>query len=283
MIRRLAGLTGALALVLSLPIFPPASAAGAAITQVGWWSQRPGASEQPQGGFELALAPNGPISQAALRITVDAVQLNSALLELTESQAAGAEVASVVACPTTDAWQAANPGAWSDAPEPDCTRREALSRRQNGEWVGDIGELLGFGVVSVVLVPMSHADTQGAPIPYQLVFSGAKLSASAPATPAPPPTTSGTSGGTPTAPEPPRVIAAPDSPQGGAAGGPPPVAVERDDNEEDETSFAVGDIDDDGGTPRPWWRLAILAPLAALVGAGAVFARRTARERGWSA
>ena len=138
MTKRTLRIAGAVAILLASAYAPRASAAGAAITQVGWWTQRPAAGELPPGGFEVSLSPAGPISEAALRIRVDAVQLTTALLELTESQAAGGEVASVVACPTSDGWTPANPGAWGDAPEPNCTTSEPLSRRLDGKWIGDI-------------------------------------------------------------------------------------------------------------------------------------------------
>jgi hypothetical protein len=40
------------------------------------------------------------------------------------------------------------------------------------------------------------------------------------------------------------------------------------------------DAEEDAPEGRPWWRLVILIPAAALVGAGTVAVRRIARERG---
>jgi hypothetical protein len=282
MIKRLLCMSALLAGLCSIVVLPSASAQ-ATITQVGWWSQRPGASELPQGGFELAFAPTGQLSRAALRIQIDAAELTSALLELTESEAAGAEVAAVTVCPTSDPWAPANPGAWEDAPEPNCAQNVPLSRRSTGEWAGDISELLGTGTVSIVLVPMSHADTQGVPIPYQIVFSKATLRASGPTEPQPAPSPSSFADLAPP-PAQPRIVAPPDTRPSGGSTGPPPVVVER----EGEADNADGSFDpplaadDDGGRPKPWWRVAILVPVAALLGAGAVFARRTANERGWT-
>ena len=42
---------------------------------------------------------------------------------------------------------------------------------------------------------------------------------------------------------------------------------------------AAETTDDDGG--RPWGRLAIFIPLSVAIGAGAIYARRAARDRGW--
>ncbi len=281
MTRRLGRVLGLVACGLWVLPMTSVSAAGAAVTAIGWWSQRPGAAELPEGGFELSLSPAGPLSQAALRIKVDSVQLTSALLELTESSAAGAEVAAVVACTTTDAWTPANPGAWQDAPAPNCARNAPLSRNFSGEWSGDIESLLTVGTASIVLVPMSHADTQGAPIPYQLVFSEARLIATAPEPPAPtaPPSDQAGAEPTPDA-QPPAVVGPTDPRPDGAGSSPPPVAVQTVAPDTENLPTVAGDEDDGDATKRPWWRVAILVPLAGMCGAGAVFARRTARARG---
>jgi hypothetical protein len=278
--RRLVGVVvTVVAAALALPL-GGASAAGASITQVGWWSQRPGASELPKGGFELALAPTGALSQAAMRIEVDAVQLNSALVVLLESSAAGAEAASVLACPTTADWTAANPGAWNERPTPNCNKSVPLSRSFDGDWSGDIRELLSLGTVSIVLVPASHPDTQGAPIPYQIVFENARLLASAPAAPSTP---APRDGGAPVITQaPPRRVTAPEAPQSGTAGGPPAVVAEPEPTEapaDDDFPQALDDTEQVGSN-RPWWRLVILLPLASLVGVAAVYTRRMLRERG---
>jgi hypothetical protein len=43
-------------------------------------------------------------------------------------------------------------------------------------------------------------------------------------------------------------------------------------------AFAQGAVAAHG---RPWWRLVIFVPAAALVGGGVVVGRRVARNRGW--
>ena len=269
------GAMGVVAVVFAVALPGVASAEGAAVTQLGWWSQRPGASAQPAGGFELALSPSGPISQAAVRIQVDSVQLSSAYLELTESSGVGSEVAGVMACPTTDPWEPANPGSWGVAPEPNCTRSENLSRAGDGLWSADISQLLSVGTISIVLVPSSHADTQGAPIPYQLLFSGARLIASAPGEPAPEPTSAPPPSAPPAAPDTDTTPTQPSddipaAPVASATPLPAPTAVAQ-------PTFAPARDEAEPG--RAWWRLVILTPLAALVGTGSVFARRFMRER----
>jgi hypothetical protein len=255
----------------------PASAAGASITQVGWWTQRPGATELESGAFELALAPSGPISQAALRIRVDAVQLTSAQLELTESEAAGAEFSAIDVCTTTESWSSANAGAWEDAPTPNCQQSIPMTRSLAGTWTADVSSLLTVGTVSLVLVPGSHPDTQGAPLPYRLAFEGATIEASAAVEPAPTPTPVFTSA--PTAEEPstsegpPSVVTGPDTPVGSDASPAPTDAVVV------RPSF-VPDTEEEPGTSRPWSRLIVLIPLAAAIGVTTVVGRRTLRDRG---
>lgn len=269
----------AIAVFASLFSAPAGAAPAASITQTGWWSQRPGASAQPDGGFELALAPNEALSIAAIRIDVNAVQLSSALLSITESQAFGSEVAGISACVTTDSWTPANPGAWEDRPTPNCNTSTTLGRRNTGEWSADISSLLTVGTNSIVLVPGSSPDTQGAPVPYQLGFEKPKLLATAPT--APPPDTSGggssSSGGSPT------IVSAPDTPPTSQSAGPPAVVVAPDPSATPsaEVPFAAAPAsgDDDGGVSRPWWRLALLLPIAALAGAAATVARRGVLQR----
>ncbi|MEX2393950.1 MAG: hypothetical protein WD826_05675 [Actinomycetota bacterium] len=278
--KRYIALAGIGIAVIALVASVPASAAGAAITQVGWWTQRPGATELESGGFELALAPNGPISQAALRIRVDAVQLTSAQLELTESEAAGAEFSAIDVCTTTESWSSANAGAWDDAPTPNCQQSIPMTRSLSQTWTADVSSLLTVGTVSLVLVPGSHPDTQGAPLPYRLVFSGATIEASAAVEPAPQPTPFTPSDDTPVstpsdADVPQPVAPDPDTPVG-ADGTPPPtgavVAI---------PSF-VPDTEDEPGPSRPWSRLVVLIPLAAAIGVTTVVGRRALRDRGFT-
>lgn len=47
------------------------------------------------------------------------------------------------------------------------------------------------------------------------------------------------------------------------------------------TSPAVVQDEGDDSDAKPWGRLLVFVPLSALLGAGVVLGRRTARERGW--
>jgi hypothetical protein len=259
---------------------PAASAQDAAsVTAVGWWTQRPGASALPDGGFEIAGAPSGPISEAALRVEVRSAQISFALLELTESSQVFGSVAGINACPTTDSWKPANPGAWGDAPTPRCESVEVpLSRSDTGLWTGDVSRLLRVGTVSIVLVGVP-ATSDGAPIAFQTVFAGARLTASAPTTPtAPPPETS----------EPPAytspddtttVVPTPD-PSPATALEPPPAVLTTPEEPGLDATTATATDPDDGGESAPWWRLIFLVPISIAVGIVAAFVRRAAIERG---
>ena len=274
--RALLAIAGAAVLFASTPA---TAQEAASITAVGWWTQRPGASALPDGGFEIAGAPSGPISEAALRVEVRNAQISFALLELTESSEVFGSVAGINACPTTDAWEPANPGAWSDAPAPRCESVEvSLSRSDAGLWTGDVSRLLRAGTVSIVLVGVP-TTSDGAPVAFQTVFARARLTASAPSTPAaPPPETSeppsffspdDTTTFAPLPPPPPDIAVAP--PAGATTPEPTDLTGTI-----AEPSSEVGD----DGEDAPWWRLVFIVPLSVATGGGAVYVRRFVQRRG---
>ncbi len=274
--RRLFALGSIICLVVLSPITASAQQA-ALITAVGWWSQRPGAAELPDGGFEVALFPNGPVSQAALRVDVT-TPLSSALLELTESEQVLGDVARILACPTSDTWTPANPGTWADAPAANCDDASvALGRSATGTWTGDVTSLLRGGMSSVALVPFSELSETQQSATFQVVFSKARLTASAPSTPFP-------ATGTPTpvyAPPPP---VAPQIPSGPVGLFPAPVAPAptppTDLYAASAEPFDSAAGDEDPTEPKPWWRLLFGIPLSAVAGVGAVFVRRILQRRG---
>ncbi|MGH2759780.1 MAG: hypothetical protein ACRDKJ_09470 [Actinomycetota bacterium] len=265
---------------LVIAIAPAAKSAEAAtITAVGWWSQRPGATELPAGSFEVALLPNAPQSVAALRVDVKAAPLTTALLQLLEAEQVLGDVARVQACPTNDNWQPANPGPWADAPTADCADAAvALGRNADGTWTADVGSLLGGGSTSLMIVPLVEVNEQQQSVAFQVTFAGARLVASAAA------------GTTATRPTPtPAASFAPAPPFGTSGAGfeaqptfPPsstalatgtPAAV----TPLADTSLAAPA--EQAGPAKPWWRLAIGLPVSIAAGAGAVLIRRWLRER----
>lgn len=253
----------------------------ATITEVGWWSQRPGAAPLPKGGFEIALLPNGPASSAALRIDVQALPTN-ALLNLTESDQVLGDLGQIQACPTKEQWTAANPGAWADVPAADCESGSVLlGRNATGIWSADVRPLLRFGTQSLVLVPVADVSEAQQSVTFQTVFSEARLVASA--------------GGVTEQPEAPSADDRPavDQPavsQPELNPGPvdfiPALPSTADESPsalpEDGGSVQASDDADisETGDPKHWWRLAYGIPLSIAVGAGAALARALLRRRG---
>lgn len=133
----------------------PATAAGATIVEVGWWSQAPGTATPP-GGFQVAKTAEGELSVAALRIQVDG-PLDKALLIVAEAPGGTfQESAAIDACPSTAEWTAASPGPLEEAPAADCATKVALQRDPSaGTWTADLLPLLAGanGPVTVVLKP----------------------------------------------------------------------------------------------------------------------------------
>ena len=112
----------------------------------------------------MADAPDEPVSVAALRIPVDGPVL-LARLTLKETASRSPEVAGLNACLTADPWKAAAPGAYGDAPKPDCSSKVALTRDADAkQWTGDVAPLLAGrqGDVSVMIVP--NQDRASSPL-----------------------------------------------------------------------------------------------------------------------
>lgn len=265
--------------VLGPVVSASAQSTVASITDVGWWSQRPGAAPLPKGSFEIALLPNAPQSVAALRINVTRLPLASALIELTESQQFGGDVARIDACPTSDQWAPSNPGAWADAPTASCTAASvALGRTANGTWTADIASLLRAGTNSVVLAPILDVSDAQQSAAFQVVFSGARITADATTDPGitPPGPVDNAPVVEPAPSFAPGIPAGPVAlPTGPVIAGASPAPATPD--TQDAPAVAAGD---DDGEARPWWRLLYGVPLSVLAGVGAIFLRRVLQQRG---
>jgi hypothetical protein len=289
---------------------PAATPAGsqelAAITQVGWWSQRPGATAQPDGGFEVAVGVGGQEqSAAALRLEAGG-ELASAFISLDEATAVGIQAAGLRACTTTGAWGEANPGDYEDRPPADCDDAVDLTRDDaGGVWTGDVTSLLDpSGTTLILLEPVGREVVAGLPVVpgFQIQFSGAQVLATGSSAPpvddlgtAPPaPTFDPPAGGGFDAPS----FAAPSLTEPGFAGpdlgtadldlggpetaAPAPATQTLGEERPSATDdlFAGGPISGIPGDPKPWWRLVLLVPLSAAVGVGAALGRRWWHERG---
>ena len=144
----------------------PVRAAEASISEVGWWT-RAASPATPAGGFQIARAPDGDTSIAAVRVAIDGT-LTQALLILSETTGGFLQDSAVIdACPTTAAWTAAVAGPLAEAPEADCTRKIPVERNATtGSWTVDLLPLIEPGATTVAVVLRPGAVTAvAAPTP----------------------------------------------------------------------------------------------------------------------
>ena len=284
----------AAAAALAGVLFWPAGARAqdaATISEVGWWSRNPAAAP-PSGGFQVARAPDGDLSVAALRVQV-ASPPTAARLLLQQAQAVGTPTMQV--CKTTATWSAA---AHSDPPpERDCASAIPLQPdTAAGGFAADVVALLGGGgEVSLMIVPMpDSANPSPIQTPFQADFTGATLSASG----GDEGTTSAgvgsgdTGGGVATGElgSAPTDVSFSATPTAGADLAISPVVAPPDLNPAVAPAAAAPAqvpgrfpvrATAASGTPRPWGRLPLLIVTAAAIGAGAAFARQRLRTLGW--
>lgn len=262
------------------------------VTEVGWWTSRPGALPQPEGGFEVAATPTGDTqSLAALRVDIAASSVDDLQIRLDETASAGTQVGGLKLCATTSSWSAANPGSMDDAPVPDCSTSAVLTRTTDGVWLGDATALAPTGgEVTLVVVPLY---TPPAPIGPGLIVAigGGDLTATGSTTT---PTTSPTGGPSPTFDPGPFDFPQDDAfaPVGGGSFGIPSTGLDSDFGtvnpepaatvppEQEEDTFALDPEPIDNEPPPPWIRLVLLVPLSAGFGVGTVRLRRLLDENG---
>ena len=288
-------LLGALGLVLILAAILPASAqesVSADVTETGWWSNRIGAAERPEGGFEVAAGIDGAIqSMGALRILIGTDSVSTLEIALTEfaSSTTGTDFGTIRLCPTTTDWQAANPGPLSEAPKFDCDAGSVdLAHSTDMRYLGDIASLApAGGEVSLAVVP-NYAP----PVPLgpgmlvQIDSVTLKATGGGPTTTTSPPVTDFDDSFTPE----PNIdldpggftdpgAAFPDPPSPDDAATTPTTLLPKVPQDEFVGGAPI-DISADSGETAPWFRLLFLTPLAAAIGLGSVFLRRQLEERG---
>jgi hypothetical protein len=312
-------LVGAAIVVLAVlvPASPmPAQGEGeaATITETGWWTRRPSPSA-PAGGFEVANAPDGPLSVAALRILIEPGDLTQAILVLKEASGLGQDAAGIKVCLTTATWTAANGGPLSAAPRGDCNRSIDLKRdATTATWSAELLPLLSGqkGTASIVVVP--GPDTVPLPVDpgFQVVVSGSQLLAAS--TPPSESTSSDSSSGATQSSGSGAIASDTSSGEGfqpasgdfassyfppasstfGSVGGTPSInpsplgaAATTSDSGQGGTTAALGDptfqpvaAKAERGKPKPWRRLIWMVPLAILVGGLSTIARKQLRSVG---
>ena len=145
-----------------------ASPADAAVSGVGWWTRNPTASA-PEGGLQVANAPDGVISYGAIRVAEDGEDIESGVLTLQESDELNAAGATLRACPAAGTWSPGQ-GALADGPKADCAAGSVdLTRNETGQWTADVTSVLDGSTPAVAVVPAEGAGV------FQVSFEAPKL------------------------------------------------------------------------------------------------------------
>src|SRR4051812_41041172 len=118
LVRRLDGVVGSTVLMASL--FAGGSAGAVSGAASGYWSAAPPPPTVAANGLWVAADPAGPISVAALRLTLDAGEAPPVVVSLQFDQQTSAGV-SIYACATRSPWQPTQGGSLAAAPKYDCT------------------------------------------------------------------------------------------------------------------------------------------------------------------
>lgn len=151
--KRIVGALGAAAvLVLAVP-----QAASAGVDTVGWFTRNPTASA-PDGGLQVANAPDGVVSYGAISVTEEGDTITRATLTLKEEgQGLNAAGATLRACPAAGTFTAGQ-GALADGPKADCAVGSVeLTRDGEGVWTADVTSVLTGETAALAVVPAEGA------------------------------------------------------------------------------------------------------------------------------
>lgn len=272
----------------------PAATVTVRVAAVSWWSRQPGAAAQPAGGFQIADGIDGAESAAAIRVEVPEAQGLKATLVLAEAASSIAPTAAGIrVCTTSGGWPAANPGPYAQLPKADCSHPVTLRRSGSPpQWTGDVTSMLPPATtVNLEIQPAVDAVAGHVASTYTVTLTKATISAQATAAPAggapatdapafvPTPSPSATdtvtvpavpSGAVPLAPadSTPAATNAPvvTRPETASAGNPAPIA---------SPNFTPQTFHHN----RPWGRLVLFVPLAAVGGVVAARVRRLRSAR----
>lgn len=162
------------------------SAAGATISDLGWWSRTP-STTTPEGGFQIARDPSGERSVAAVRLAIEGT-LSSALLIVSETTGGFLQESAVIdVCPTTASWTAVVAGPLDEAPPSDCAKKLQLERNPTtGQRTVDLLPLIESGATTVAVVLRPAVVEAVAPPTPPSIPSPVPVPLPVPAAPAPP-------------------------------------------------------------------------------------------------
>lgn len=161
----------AAAAVLTLVVPQPATAA---VDSVGWFTRNPTASA-PEGGLQVANAPDGVVSFGAISAAEDGEDISKATVTLKESgQAVNASGAKIRACPAAGSFKSGK-GTLAEGPKADCTVGSVeLTRDPSGSWTGEVTSLLaGAETPAIAVVPGEGAGL------FQVSFAPPELAVEA--------------------------------------------------------------------------------------------------------
>lgn len=169
--RIVVALGAAAVLVLAVP-----HAANAGVDTVGWFTRNPTASA-PDGGLQVANAPDGVVSYGAISVTEEGDTITRATLTLKEGgQALNAAGATLRACPAAGSFKAGK-GTLADGPKADCALGSVeLTRDGQGVWTGDVTSVLSGDAPALAVVPAAGAGV------FQVSFAAPDLAVEADAT-----------------------------------------------------------------------------------------------------
>ncbi|HEV3227685.1 MAG TPA: hypothetical protein VGZ52_12650 [Acidimicrobiales bacterium] len=285
--HRVALLLGVAAMLLVIAVEAQGADDVAKVDKVGWWSKRPAA--QPTTGptsFEVANGVDGAESIAAVRVLIfGSVTKGTLIISEAANQTTSISVPKLQVCQTDTPWiLTKNPGAYADAPKPECDKGAiALVRDDKGNWSADITNWLtgARSEVSVMVVPA--ADTT-LPVPptFFVQFATSRLEASgtpdvttttgAPKSPA----VVAPSGGGTVTPVPSHSTPAPVTTPAAPTTAPTPTTVAA-----SQTPKRLGGVPVASTTKRKQWgKLVWVVPLSALIAFGWVLGRKSLTERG---
>lgn len=128
------------------------------VARVGWWSQQPGAQPQPEGGFQVATGPSGDLSVAAVDVSISEGSDVAATLTMegSETSLGSTHPATLQICVAATPWKEANPGAWADAPQPDCSPAAKVTG-DGSKWTADVSQLVhAGGTTSLMVLPVDQ-------------------------------------------------------------------------------------------------------------------------------
>lgn len=130
--------------------------------EVAWWTRSPIASA-PDGGIAVALAPDGPLTVAAIR-TPRPSNAERVLFEAVEVGGVATDSAVVLACAVSAAWEPSAGGPLADAPATMCSPEVALARdAASASWTADLTAIATAGepYISIALTPGSGTTPAG--------------------------------------------------------------------------------------------------------------------------